>query len=384
MLQRIDLGDRVAIAPAPSLQVTGFAADTLVRDGARPRSRQPQASSRAGARRSRSGSRSRPASAAAAPTPRPRSGSRTTRSPTRCPASACDALAATLGADVPFFLATGPQLGRGDGSELEPLDLPQDYWVVLALPHGAGKDSTAAVYRALRRARRRAAAGRSGARRSSRRSPPCGGRATSPRCPPNDLASSPLAAELLAARRLPRRRQRRRPDRLRPLPPPAPRRGRAACAPPRRAHVADGSQPGTAEARTVALSYGSPADDRARQQPLRPRAAREPAPDRARRRARRGHPRPRRRDPLVVGRPRRGSSRSRSTSAAAGRPVARRSGRSRWIFAVSQLAVVLVPALALVPDRVRGRRARRSSPSSRSSSSSATAGRIAHPRARGA
>ena len=32
MLQRIDLGDRVAIAAAPSLQVTGFAADTLVRD----------------------------------------------------------------------------------------------------------------------------------------------------------------------------------------------------------------------------------------------------------------------------------------------------------------------------------------------------------------
>ena len=58
------------------------------------------------------------------------------------PADALHALAATLGADVPFFLAEGPQLGRGDGSELEPLDLPQDYWVVLALPLGATKEST--------------------------------------------------------------------------------------------------------------------------------------------------------------------------------------------------------------------------------------------------
>jgi 4-diphosphocytidyl-2-C-methyl-D-erythritol kinase len=56
------------------------------------------------------------------------------------------AVARGLGADIPFFLAPGPQLGRGDGSELEPLDLPQDYWVVLALPNGARKESTADVY----------------------------------------------------------------------------------------------------------------------------------------------------------------------------------------------------------------------------------------------
>ena len=56
-------------------------------------------------------------------------------------------LAATLGADVPFFLVDGPQLGRGDGSELEAVDLPQDYWIVVALPLGATKESTAAVYR---------------------------------------------------------------------------------------------------------------------------------------------------------------------------------------------------------------------------------------------
>ena len=58
-------------------------------------------------------------------------------------------IAAGLGADVPFFLADGPQLGSGDGSELEPLDLPQDFWVVVLLPHGAAKTSTADVYAAF-------------------------------------------------------------------------------------------------------------------------------------------------------------------------------------------------------------------------------------------
>ena len=147
---------------------------------ARPRSPRPQASSRAGGRRSRSGSRSRPASAAAAPTPRPRFGSPTTRFAAPLPGERLRALAATLGADVPFFLTAGPQLGRGDGSELEPLELPQDYWVVLALPHGAGKDSTAAVYRSFderdgaqgwedRRARSRAGARRRAAPARPRR-----------------------------------------------------------------------------------------------------------------------------------------------------------------------------------------------------------------------
>ena len=55
-------------------------------------------------------------------------------------------LAAELGADVPFFLTSGPQLGTGTGAELEPLELPQDYWVLLLLPAGEHKPSTAAVY----------------------------------------------------------------------------------------------------------------------------------------------------------------------------------------------------------------------------------------------
>jgi 4-diphosphocytidyl-2-C-methyl-D-erythritol kinase len=56
------------------------------------------------------------------------------------------ALAATLGSDVPFFLTGGAKLATGDGTELEPLALPQAYWAVLALPQGARKASTGAVY----------------------------------------------------------------------------------------------------------------------------------------------------------------------------------------------------------------------------------------------
>jgi 4-diphosphocytidyl-2-C-methyl-D-erythritol kinase len=100
-------------------------------------------------------------------------------------------LAAQLGADVPFFLREGPQLGTGDGSTLHPVDLPQDYHVVLFLPDGATKSSTADVYRAFderqgsrgwenRRARLLAALQQ----------------ADVADFPPNDLASSPHAREL--------------------------------------------------------------------------------------------------------------------------------------------------------------------------------------------
>lgn len=58
-------------------------------------------------------------------------------------------LARRLGADVPFFLTTGPQLGSGVGATLEPLDLPQRFVVLLLLPRGAAKASTGAVYDAF-------------------------------------------------------------------------------------------------------------------------------------------------------------------------------------------------------------------------------------------
>ena len=70
-------------------------------------------------------------------------------------------IAAGIGADVPFFLTEGPQLGTGDGSELEPLDLPDDYRVVLVLPAGGEEAVDGGGLRGVRRRRRiRRAAGR--------------------------------------------------------------------------------------------------------------------------------------------------------------------------------------------------------------------------------
>ena len=64
-------------------------------------------------------------------------------------ASRLHELAAALGADVPLFLTSGPQLGEGDGTELTPLELPRDYAVLVLLPDGATKHSTKAVYDAF-------------------------------------------------------------------------------------------------------------------------------------------------------------------------------------------------------------------------------------------
>ena len=108
---------------------------------------------------------------------------------------ALHAVAAQVGADVPFFLADGPQLGSGDGTVLEPLELPQDFSVLLFLPDGAVKRSTADVYAAFdARAgavgfEARAAALRAALQEVRR-----------PRdlaaLPPNDLASSPFAERI--------------------------------------------------------------------------------------------------------------------------------------------------------------------------------------------
>ena len=57
-----------------------------------------------------------------------------------------NAIAAELGADVPFFLRRAAQLGTGDGTELQPLALPKDYVVLLVVPDGVTKESTGAVY----------------------------------------------------------------------------------------------------------------------------------------------------------------------------------------------------------------------------------------------
>jgi 4-diphosphocytidyl-2-C-methyl-D-erythritol kinase len=192
--QRLALSDRVALAPAPRLAVTGFPADTLVaaalhaigeRAGIEPRFR-ARIWKRIPVTAGLGGGSSDAATAL-------RLANETLKRPLT-PAELRQ-LAASLGADVPFFLEQGPQLGTGDGSELTPLELPQAYWVVVVLPRGAHKLSTASVYEAFDR--------RSGADGFAERHAELTeklariGRATDlADLPPNDLASSPLAARL--------------------------------------------------------------------------------------------------------------------------------------------------------------------------------------------
>ncbi len=111
------------------------------------------------------------------------------------PAERLDAIAGELGADVPFFLRGGPQLGAADGTELRPLDLPQDYWILLVVPHREQKSSTADVY-----ARFDARGGEEGFHERAAALLSALERVRRPRdlaaLPPNDLASSPFADEL--------------------------------------------------------------------------------------------------------------------------------------------------------------------------------------------
>ena len=101
------------------------------------------------------------------------------------------ALAARVGADVPFFFRNGPHLGTVDGTVLEPVELPTDYAVLLLLPAGAQKRSTADVYAAFdQRGGEAGYAERAAALRAALASRDLAA------LPPNDLASSPLAERL--------------------------------------------------------------------------------------------------------------------------------------------------------------------------------------------
>jgi 4-diphosphocytidyl-2-C-methyl-D-erythritol kinase len=145
VLQRISLADRVALEQADELRVEGFADDTLVRRALEELAAavgtpagwrvtiEKQIPVAAGL-----GGGSSDAAAAL------RLANWTLRRPLND--RALRELGARLGADIPFFLATGPQLGEGDGTALTPIELSQDYWILLLLPHGTGKASTGAVY----------------------------------------------------------------------------------------------------------------------------------------------------------------------------------------------------------------------------------------------
>lgn len=195
VLQRLDLADRVSIEPAPRLRVDGFADDTLVGDAltalagaadvepawrARIWKHVPVAAGLGGG----SSDAATALRLANSILPEPLSPER------------LHGVAAGLGADVPFFLTTGPQLGTRTGTNLEPLDLPQDYWVVLLLPHGETKASTGDVYAAFD--------GRRGADGFDERRAHLAhalAQARRPRdlasLPRNDLASSPHAARMV-------------------------------------------------------------------------------------------------------------------------------------------------------------------------------------------
>jgi 4-diphosphocytidyl-2-C-methyl-D-erythritol kinase len=195
VLQRVALGDRVSVAPAPGLDIVGFANDTIVRKsletlaasaGVEPRwltriwKSIPVAAGLGGG--SSDAATAMQLANELLPSP--------------LPVDELAALAARIGADVPFFLRPGPQVGTGDGSSLAPLSLPQDFWVVLALPDHAVKRGTADVYRRFDEregangfAERRAALLEALAAVAAARDLDA--------LPANDLASSPLAAELL-------------------------------------------------------------------------------------------------------------------------------------------------------------------------------------------
>jgi 4-diphosphocytidyl-2-C-methyl-D-erythritol kinase len=187
VLQAIDLADRISLEPSTTLEIVGFPDDTLVRasllalaDAAHVEpawsvqieKKIPVASGLGGG--------SSDAAAAL------RLANETLASPLG--PERLHALAAHLGTDVPFFLAGGTQLGTGDGSDLEPVDLTRDYAVLLLLPEGAAKSSTADVYASF--------TGESGFHERRAELVAALEARDLAALPSNDLATSPLAAEL--------------------------------------------------------------------------------------------------------------------------------------------------------------------------------------------
>lgn len=188
--QRIDLGDRITVEPAAETTVEGFAEDTIVRAAldalAAPHGWRVRIEKHTPVAAGLGGGSSDAATAL-----------RLANAQLGEPRELHD-LAASLGADVPFFLRDGPQLGTGDGTELEPLALPQDFVVLLLLPTGAVKPATAQVY-----AEFDARGGEAGYDERLTALRDALAQVRRPRdlaaLPPNDLARSPLADELRAA-----------------------------------------------------------------------------------------------------------------------------------------------------------------------------------------
>jgi 4-diphosphocytidyl-2-C-methyl-D-erythritol kinase len=197
LLQRIDLHDDVTLDASDELVVEGFPADTIVRSAleslagaahvdprwrVRIEKRIPVAAGLGGG--------STDAAAAL------RLANATLAVP--LPDEDLHHLAAGVGADVPFFLGGGTQLATGDGTQLQPVELPLDYHVVLVVPHGVTKGSTGAVYERFdARAGEVGFAERADALLAALRA--IGSAREIARLPANDLASSPIAPDLAAS-----------------------------------------------------------------------------------------------------------------------------------------------------------------------------------------
>jgi len=193
VLQRVDLADRITVEPADALTVEGFAEDTLVASALSaldaPHAWRATIEKQIPVASGLGGGSSDAATAL-------RLGNAQLEQP--LDDARLHDLAAALGADVPFFLRTGPQLGSGDGTTLSSIQLPLDYAVCLLLPNGAAKGSTGEVYAAFDRRdgadgfAERAAALREVLAEITRA-------ADLARLPPNDLASSRHVDALRAA-----------------------------------------------------------------------------------------------------------------------------------------------------------------------------------------
>ncbi len=190
--QRVDLGDRISVEPAAETTVAGFPADTIVRAALEtlraPHGWQVRIEKRTPVAAGLGGGSSDAATALRLANE---------QLDPRRPTAELHELAGRVGADVPFFLCDGPQLGTGDGTVLDALDLPQDFVVLLLLPHATSKRSTAEVYAAFDER-----GGEQGYERRLELLHAALAAVRRPRdlaaLPPNDLASSPLAGELLA------------------------------------------------------------------------------------------------------------------------------------------------------------------------------------------
>ena len=197
VLQRVDLHDDIELERADELAIEGFAADTLVRAAleelARASEVEPRWRVRIGKRIPVAAGLGGGSSDAAAAL---HLANATLQDP--LPSEALHRVAASLGADVPFFLFGESQLATGDGTTLEPVALPSDYHVVLLVPDGQVKSSTGGVYDSFDL--------RAGAEGFDRRAHGLRAALASvatardlAALPPNDLDSSPLSTGLLAA-----------------------------------------------------------------------------------------------------------------------------------------------------------------------------------------